>query len=113
MGKDCRLGIVREGQVGLGPAPHETGQLEIQGLVNSLKYGASTWKPVCEIPSHSYALCPLAGAQDDRLHHRTTVLPHVNPPPNPTMSTTAPGPMRPERTHSSSVIGIEADDVFP
>jgi hypothetical protein len=46
-------------------------------------------------------------------HHRINTAPHVTPPPNEAINTKSPSFIRPASTHSSSAIGIEAEEVFP
>src|SRR5437870_2232994 len=46
-------------------------------------------------------------------YHRISTPPQVTPPPNEASSTRSPSRIRAASTHSSSAIGIEADEVLP
>src|SRR5436189_5253907 len=48
-----------------------------------------------------------------QIQNLITVPPHVTPPPNAVNSTKLPSLTRPDSIHSSSAIGIDADDVLP
>ena len=102
-----------EGELGLGTFPHDGREIGLDGFVDRPEHVAGGRKPVREILPHAYALCPLAGAQQHHPYHRTTMLAQVKPPPNATINTVAPGPIRPDRTHSSSAMGMEAAEVLP
>src|SRR5262249_14215776 len=56
---------------------------------------------------------PLSTARCAASVHVIVVAPHVAPPPNAAIARWSPGFRRPLRTHSSSAIGMLADDVFP
>src|SRR3989442_8482126 len=47
------------------------------------------------------------------VHQRISTAPQVTPPPNEAINTRSPSLIRPSSTHSSSPIGIEADEVLP
>jgi hypothetical protein len=46
-------------------------------------------------------------------YHCINTAPQVTPPPNDAISTRSPSLIRPASTHSSSAIGIDAEEVFP
>src|SRR5436190_155921 len=65
---------------------------------------ARRWRAANSIKSTPEARAP---------YQRNTTLPQVKPPPNDDINTMSSFLTRPEATHSSKPIGIEADEVLP
>ena len=112
MGQDGGLGIVGQGQLALGPLPHDPRQPDAQGLVDPGEGIARGREPLGEILAHPDLLGPLAGTEHDG-YHRITALPQVKPAPKATSRTSIPGLRRPVDSAYASAIGIDAAEVLP
>src|SRR6185437_7212421 len=95
-------------------------QVEVQLVRGFVEHRGRLGELRHEIAPHAHALASLPRETERNLahprslrgiDHSITHEPHESPPPNPTISTTSPGRMRPERYASSRQIGIDAADV--
>jgi hypothetical protein len=68
------------------------------------------WTYLCQIFSIT---TPIGNQNQKLLYHRIKTPPQVAPPPNEAIRTMSPSFTLPASTHSSSAIGIEAEDVLP
>ena len=113
MSQNCGLSVVSEGEFLLRPLPHYGREANIQSIVHRLEDLSGLGVPLRHILTHAHVLCTLPRAQYYKIYHLTAALAQVKPPPKATMRTTDPGLILPERTHSSSAIGMEPADVLP
>src|SRR5262249_21397577 len=116
--------------------PAQRGEPEAEHAVRGRERLARLGERVRQRLAHADGLRALAGKQERELHdtvsrelswrraplfagacaasvHVLAVAPHVAPPPNAAIASLSPGLSRPARTHSSSPIGMLADDVLP
>src|ERR1700674_4093812 len=107
MGEDRGLRVVGEGELVLGPFPHEPGKAGIERLIDGREDVPGFREPLGEVLSHADPLGALAGAHQHS-HHRMTALPQVNPAPNATSRSNDPGFTRPSVIAWSRASGIEA-----